>query len=315
MKHTISTTFLAIALCGLLPRVQAEEHLPVATAILPFEARGDVKEEAGQIADLLFANLITSEQLLLVERSAIDSVFDELKLSKAGVVKSDEATQVGKLTGARLLITGSVIQVNGDIYLVAKVIGTETSRLAGASVKGAANSDLGDLVAQLAEEIRAAVEKKQETLLPAAVSEDDWLAAVKKSLKKKKLPSVTVSVGERHVGQQVFDPAARTECERLLTLLGFDVISADSPNSARADILIKGEAISEFATRRGDFVSVKCRVEMQVIGQSDGSVITSDAETTVSVDLAEQVAAKSGLQEASRKLVGRLIPKLVTQNK
>ena len=61
---------------------------------------------------------------------------------------------------------------------------------------------------------------------------------------------------------------------------------------------------------RADLVSVQCRVEVQVVKQSDGSVLTSDAETTISIDLAEQIAAKSGLQEAARKLVERMIPKL-----
>ncbi|GAA5507285.1 hypothetical protein Rcae01_02740 [Novipirellula caenicola] len=294
------------------PVTAADAKQPIPTAILPFESRGDVQEEAAQVADLLFANLIVSEHVMLVERQTIDDLFEELKLSKAGIVKADEAVQVGKLTGAKLLITGSVLQVNDDLYLVAKVIGTETSRLAGASVKGSSNADLGELVEQLAAEVDKVVAKKAKLLLPKPVAVDDWLASTRKSLrgKNKKLPSVTVAVTEQHVGQQTFDPAAQTEIERLLTELGFDVIASDNANSARADVLIKGEGLSQFAMSRADLVSVQCRVEVQVIKQSDGTVLTSDAETTLSIDLAEQIAAKSGLQEAARKLVKRLIPKL-----
>ncbi|MCA9080518.1 MAG: hypothetical protein KDA58_08160 [Planctomycetaceae bacterium] len=286
---------------------------PISAAILPFEARGDVKEEAVQVTELLFAELLISEQVMLVERTAIDKVFEELKLSASGAVKSDEATSVGKLTGARLLITGSVLQVNGDLYLVAKVVGTETSRLSGASVKGAENSDIGELVAELAAKINDVVEKKGDSLLPKVVADEDWLADVRKQLDGKDLPSVTVLIAERHVGEQTLDPAAQTEVERLLTELGLQVIDAKSPKAAAADIQIKGEAFSEFATRRNDLTSVKCRVEIQCARQADGKVLASDAETTIAIDLAEQIAAKSGLQSAARTLVGRIAVKLAKQ--
>ena len=70
---------------------------------------------------------------------------EEQELNLSGAIKPGEATRVGQLTGAKLLITGSVVQVDKSIYLVAKVIGTETSRVAGASVRGKANDDLGPL--------------------------------------------------------------------------------------------------------------------------------------------------------------------------
>jgi hypothetical protein len=303
------TTSTLVILCPIT--AAADPRPPIPAAILPFESRGDVKEEASQVTDLLFVNLIASENLVLVERQSIDKLFEELKLSKAGVVNTDEAVQIGKLTGAKLLITGSVLQVNGDLYLVGKVIATETSRLAGASVKGPLNGDLGDLAMQLATQIDSVVEKKAASLLPANNSPTEWIAVVKKQLQGKKLPTVTVKIPEQHLGQQTFDPAAQTECERLLTELGFTVIAADNPKAVSADIMIKGEAISETAIRRGDFVSVKARVEIQASSQADGKVFASDAETTIQVDLAEQLAGKSGLQQAAQKLLGRVIPQLV----
>lgn len=304
----LSVTLFLVAVSA----VRADEAaLPIPAAILPFEARGQVKEEAAQVADLLFVQLVASDELMLVEREQISKVFEELKLNASGVVKADEATQVGKLSGARLLVTGSVFRLNGDLYLVAKVIGTETGRLAGASIKGAANADLSELVEKLAVELRQVVSKKSATLLPKTVAEADWLADIKKQLKDKKLPSVTVSIAEHHVGQRTFDPAAQTETERLLTELGFPVIDSGSPNAATADVLIKGEALSEVATRRDDLVSVKCRVETKVVRRSDAKVVTSDAETSMSVGLGEQLAAKSGLATSARVLVGRFVPKLI----
>jgi len=308
------TSMCFLAMLGIMaihsPTVTAKTPIP--TAILPFDAKGNQDQKASQVADLLFVNLLASDRIMLVERQAVDRVFAELKLSQSGVVQPGQATQVGKLTGAKLLITGSVLQVDGDLYVVAKVIGTETSQLSGASVKGAINDDLGELVKRLAVELNEVIAKSALNLLPQEVAADRWLADAKQTLKGKKLPTVTVAVTEQHVGQRTFDPAAQTEIERLLTELGFPVVASANANAVRADVLIKGEAISQYATSHSDLVSVKCRVELQVTLQADGRVLTSDAETTIGIDLAEQIAAKAGLQEAARKLVERLLSKVAT---
>ena len=49
----------------------------------------------------------------------------------SGAVKASEANKIGQLTGAKLLISGSVIQVDKKTYLVARIVGTETSRILG----------------------------------------------------------------------------------------------------------------------------------------------------------------------------------------
>src|SRR5947209_2326732 len=80
-------------------------------------------------------------------------VFDELALNISGVVKADEAAKVGQLTGAKLIVTGSVSQVDKSIYLVAKVIGTETTRVSAASASGKASDELAPLVEKLADSL------------------------------------------------------------------------------------------------------------------------------------------------------------------
>ena len=49
------------------------------------------------------------------------------------------------MIGAKILITGSVIELDRNLYLVAKIIGTETGRVLGSSVKGKTNDDLSEL--------------------------------------------------------------------------------------------------------------------------------------------------------------------------
>ena len=58
---------------------------------------------------------------------------------------------------AKVLVTGSVIDADQSVYLVARIIGTETSRVLGESVKGKASDAIGDLVEQLAEKVGATI--------------------------------------------------------------------------------------------------------------------------------------------------------------
>ena len=80
---------------------------------------------------------------------------------------------------------------------------------------------------------------------------------------------------------------------------------------SKADVLISGEGFSEFATRHGNLVSVKARVEIKAVDRLTDKVLTADRQTAVVVDLAEQVAGKAALQEAAAALAERVLPKLV----
>ena len=306
-------TGLAILACS-LPALAAEgkKAPPVyPVAVLPFQERGtEVKDFGGKVTDLLFANLVAKADLFLVEREDLDKVLGELKLNLTGLVKPDQATAVGQLTGARILVTGSVIQVDKSIYVVAKIIGTETSRVLGASVKGNVAGDLAPLVVELAGEVGKTIKTRAKQLVAKPVSQKDRVAALKKRIGGRKLPAVLVSVTESHVGRAPADPAAQTELTLLLTETGFTVIDPEKGKPADAAVLIKGEGISEFAGRIGELVSVKARLEVKAVDPDSGKVLAVDRQTAVVVDLTEQLAGKAALQEAAARIAERLLPKI-----
>ena len=273
-----------------------------------FNAEKEKDNIAVAVVDLLTIKLLTSEYIMLVERNEIDRIYDELKLSRSGIVNAAEANQVGRLSGAKLLVTGSVVRIDNDLYLIAKVMGTETSRLAGASVKGPANSDLSELVDKLAVELEKIFNTKANSLLPKVESENDWVTRIAKSFEDKKLPTVTVQLESKNGN---IDTAAAAELERLLKQLGFDVVAGDHPNARRAELAVVGEAKSEFAYRRGDWVATRCRIDLQIRSQADGKVKASDSETCTVFDIAEQLAGKDGLQEAMRRLAERVATKMI----
>jgi len=296
-----------------LPALAAEEEAPAVypVALLPFQERGpEVKGLGGKVTDLLFADLVANPDLFLVEREDLQKVLDELKLSLTGLIKPDQATAVGQLTGAKILVTGSVIQVDKSIYVVAKIIGTETSRVLGASVKGDVAGDLSPLVGELAGEVAKTIKTRAKQLVAKQVTREDRIAALKKRVSDRRLPAVLVTLKESHVGRASVDPAAATELTLLLAETGFTVIDPEKGKAAEADVILQGEGLSEFAGRMGELVSVKARLEVKAVDADSGKVLAADRQTAVVVDLTEQLAGKAALQEAAAQIADRLLPKI-----
>jgi hypothetical protein len=117
-----------------------------------------------------------------------------------------------------------------------------------------------------------------------------------------------VKIAEQHFGQFVIDPAAQTELALLLQQCGFTVV--DSVSTNKPAIEITGEAFSEFGMSKGNLKSCRARIEIKARDVASGNIISVDRQTSVAVDLAEHIAAKTALQDGAGELAERLIPKL-----
>jgi TolB-like protein len=304
--------FVTLVCGGLAPVSYAEQAAVYPVAILPFEERGaDVRELGGKVTDLLFAELVAKPGLFLVDRADVGKVLQEQELNLSGAVNPNEALRVGQLTGAKILVTGSVLQVDSTLYLTAKVIGTETGRVVGDSVKGQPKDDLGTLAMQLADKLAQTIPQHSEKLVPKAVTKEDRIAALKKQLADASRPALLIKVTERHVGARTIDPAAETELTLFAHESGFEAIDPSAGKKRQAEILITGEGMSEFAARHGNLISVKARLEVKAVDPNTGRVVAIERHTAVAVDLTEQLAGKAALQEASAAIAERLLPKLV----
>ncbi len=315
MKKTIGILLLMGIVWGMGGMAAAEEAGGFAvhpTAIFPFHERGEgVKGYGNTASDILFASLVANPDLLLVDREEINKTLAEQELSLSGMVSPNEAVKVGSLIGAKVLIIGSVIDADQSIYLVARIIGTETSRVLGESVKGRSSDAIGDLVEQLAEKVGATIAARASELVVKVKEPAERIAAIQAALGDKERPVLLVSIAEQHVGRVTIDPAAETEITLMARETGFEVVDSQVGSSKQADILLQGEGFSEFAMRRGNMVSVKARLEVKAIDRATDRVIATDRQTTVVVDLTEEIAGKSALQEAAAQITERLLPKLV----
>ncbi len=296
-----------IAFCAVAARAQ-EQILTI--AIFDFESKDEAVKDLGpKIATLVNVSLSIEPNIITVERAELEKALGEQELGLSGTVSADTAAKVGHLTGAKVLVTGRAFKVEKELVIVAKIISTETSRVFGEMVKGAASASITDLSSELAKKIAKTVSEKGEALVAKVETREERIEKIIKSLKGEKRPAVSVKIAERHFGGPVIDPAAETELSLILQKAGFTVV--DEKSEQKADIEITGEAFSAFGLRKGNLISCKSRVELKAHDKKTGKILAVDRQTSVAVDIAEQTAAKTALQNAAQEIAMRLFPKFV----
>ena len=307
MKYRIGLLVVCMLVAASFAASAAQEILTV--AIFDFEAKDEGAADLGQkVATLLNANLSAEPQVITVERAELAKILGEQELGLSGTVSTETAAKVGKLTGAKVIVTGRVFRADKEILLVAKVIGTETSRVYGELVKGAAaNASISDLSTELSKKIAKTIGEKGDQLVAKVETREQLIEKIKKQLKGDNLPSVSIRIAERHFGQMVVDPAAETELANIFQECGFKVI--DDKSSEKADVQITGEAFSAYGMRKGNLLSCTSRIEVKA-HKRDGALILTDRQTSVAMDIAEQSAAKAALANAAAGLAERVAVKV-----
>jgi hypothetical protein len=309
-SHLCSSVFICgLLVFTLLPFLAfAAEPQMLTVAVFDFESKDEAVHDLGpKVGTLVNAALSAEPQLITVERTELEKVLGEQELGLSGTVSPDTAAKVGHLTGAKVLVTGRVFRADKELIIVAKIIGTETSRVYGELVKGGAATPITDLSAELAKQLAATINQKGETLVAKVESPEERLARLKRSVGSAKLPTISVKIGERHFGQPVIDPAAQTELSVILKECGFTLV--DEKSKEPADIDITGDAFSAYGLRKGNLISCRGRIEIKVQKRT-GELVTVDRQTSVAVDVAEQTAAKDALEKAAWDIAERLVPKL-----
>ena len=270
-------------------------------AVLPFEARGRQaeNEQAGKsVADLLFVSLLENGGIDLVERADLDKALNELHLSAVGLTSPESQLQLGRLVGAKILISGSLFETGGKKYVVAKVIGTETSRVLGCSVNG--RGEYADLAPELAKKVAKVLEKDVDKLLPAKITERsalDKLSEVRGNGR-----TVYLSISE-DIQVSAPDPASEIELKKLLLALGFEVVDTRS----KAAFAIICEAVASNAGQYQKFNSASARVELSIYSGKDNKLLAAGAVKETVASATYIVAAKDAIAQATLRLAGQLL--------
>jgi curli biogenesis system outer membrane secretion channel CsgG len=97
-------------------------------AVVPLRyAGGNASSGGAVVAAALESELVKGGRLKLVERSQMDKLLTELKLQQTGMVSAESALKVGKMSGAQLLITGTLVPTSRSrVEVNVKLIRVET---------------------------------------------------------------------------------------------------------------------------------------------------------------------------------------------
>lgn len=271
-------------------------------AVLPFESRDRqaASTDMGKsVAELLNIALMESGNADMVERAELDTALNELQLSAVGLTSKESQVKLGRFIGAKILITGSLCKSGSKNFVIVKIIGTETSRVLGASVSG--TEDFTSLVPMLAPKVSAILEKQSAKLLPKEQNKEEVLSRLKKVVQGKQR-KVFVKVKE-DIALSVPDPAAETELKKLLLALDFQVVNTQN----EADYAVIGEAIAANAGNYHKFTSAAARLELSIYNKDKKLLATGAARETLAGGT-DIIAAKEAIAQTALKLAGDFFP-------
>ena len=133
-------------------------------AVLPFTNGGSYGLEREDldalqvgVQELLLTELDLNSNLRIIERSRIRAILEEQGLVEAGRVDAATAASVGKIVGARYVVTGVFIDLNGDFRLDGRIIDVETSEIVKTERVRDRRDNLYDMLVDLATRITAGV--------------------------------------------------------------------------------------------------------------------------------------------------------------
>jgi len=310
MKNLLRHTLALPVLLAVVPLAHSAAEQILTVAVFDFDSKSDatIHNLGPQVATMVNATLSTDPSIITLERVELEKSLGEQELGLSGTVSGETAAKVGQLTGAKVLVTGRVFKVDKETIMVAKIIGAETSRVYGEMVKGGGTSTASSMSEELAKKIAKTISEKSDTLVAKTIPREERMDRFIKSLKSGERPAISINIPEKHFGTPVRDPAAAIEFTLYLQKAGFTVVNARSDK--KADVEITGEAFSVFATRKGNLTSCRSRIELKARDRESGTILVVDRQTSVAVDISEQIAAKTALENAADDLAERVMKQL-----
>jgi len=148
-------TLMAVVVLAGSP-VQAE-YKKTKVAVLDFQLHGEGYEtqDMGKIvAEWLITALVRDGRFEVIERRLLEKILTEQKLGLSGILDETSASKLGQMLGAKVVISGSVMALKGQIEVNARIIDVQTgSVIAAENVKSRSTEVLEDMVFQMAQAI------------------------------------------------------------------------------------------------------------------------------------------------------------------
>ena len=174
--------------------------------------------------------------------------------------------------------------------------------------------------------------KIQAVVVKKILKED--LDAIEFTIKRANDPRIMVTIPEEYLSRPAPDPAAETSIIQVLLDAGFRLVDKNQVEKAKeteafrraldgdskaykklgnqynADLLVIGEAFSEFSDDYEGLISCRARVEVRVVKTDSGEILAANGVHESGADITELTAAKKSLQEAGKKMGNYLVEKI-----
>ena len=156
MKRLIAVLMI-LGISVLMADSAQADFKKIKIAVLDFQVQGEKfeTEDIGKIvAEWLITALVKEGRFDVIERRLLEKILQEQKLGVSGVVDSESIARLGKVLGAKIVVTGSVMKLREFVEVNARLINVENaSIIAAEKVKSTSTSRLEDLVTKMAEMI------------------------------------------------------------------------------------------------------------------------------------------------------------------
>ncbi len=156
MRRFLLSIFIPLLLLS-LPITALADFQKTKIAVLDFQLQGEnfeTKDMGAIVAEWFITAMVKEGRFDVVERALLQKLLGEQKLAMSGVVDESSASELGKLLGVKVIISGSVLKLQNILEVNARIIDVETgSIIAAESVKSNYSTSLQSLIVQMSEKI------------------------------------------------------------------------------------------------------------------------------------------------------------------
>ncbi len=120
-------------------------------AVLTFKAIGAPAEMGEAVAEILRTELVDVGKFELVERGQIEALIREQKLQMKDLFDAKTAVEIGRLSGAKLVVIGSIVKLGNTYTLNSRFIDVATGVVQiGKNIRGNSENEISIMCRQLA---------------------------------------------------------------------------------------------------------------------------------------------------------------------
>ncbi|GAB4336080.1 MAG: hypothetical protein Kow0089_06090 [Desulfobulbaceae bacterium] len=149
--------FIALATLFCIVATARADYEKIKIAVLPFSLQGEnfETEDMGSIvAEWLITAFVKDGRFEVVERKLLGQVLEEQQMVEAGLVNQETASEIGRLLGVKVIITGSVMKLRDVIEVNSRIIDVASASIVTAeNVRSRNVTSLQPLVVEMSEKI------------------------------------------------------------------------------------------------------------------------------------------------------------------